>query len=68
MTTKEPHEAADPLVAMESLREALAGAGLVLPSLGIDLASPALGLVELGRVRADVAVRLADALRRGVEE
>ncbi|MFF7437065.1 hypothetical protein [Streptomyces sp. NPDC008122] len=67
MTTKELNEV-DPFVAMESLREALAGVGLVLPSLGVDPGSPALRLVELGRVRADVALRLADALRRGAKE
>ncbi|MGW3647010.1 hypothetical protein [Streptomyces sp. NPDC000878] len=39
--------------------------GIVLPSLGVDAASPALGLVELGRVRADVALRLAHTLRHG---
>ncbi|WP_086831050.1 hypothetical protein [Streptomyces sp. NRRL B-24572] len=64
MKTKELHEV-DPFVSMESLREALAGVGVVLPSLGVDLGSPALKLVELGRVRADVAARLAEALRRG---
>ncbi|MFC9732900.1 hypothetical protein ACH4Q7_06725 [Streptomyces roseolus] len=67
MSMKELHEV-DPFVAMESLREALVGVGLVLPSLGVDPGSPALRLVELGRVRADVAVRLADALRRGAEK
>ncbi|MEV1079854.1 hypothetical protein AB0I98_16655 [Streptomyces sp. NPDC050211] len=55
----------DPFTAVESLRAALEKAGIVLPSLAVDAASPTLGLVELGRVRADVAVRLADALRRG---
>ncbi|MFD5764618.1 hypothetical protein ACFWIN_02165 [Streptomyces sp. NPDC127049] len=66
MKTKELNEV-DPFVAMKSLREALAGVGIVLPSLGVDPGSPALRLVELGRVRADVAVRLAEALRRGAE-
>ncbi|WP_330239172.1 hypothetical protein [Streptomyces sp. NBC_00525] len=55
----------DPFAATESLREALAAAGIVLPSLGVDIASPALRLVELGRVRADVAARLAEVLQRG---
>ncbi|MGW3145043.1 MULTISPECIES: hypothetical protein [Streptomyces] len=55
----------DAFTAMESLRAALDRAGIVLPSLGVDPASPRLGLVELGRVRADVALRLAHALRRG---
>ncbi|MEV5603259.1 hypothetical protein AB0L33_17645 [Streptomyces sp. NPDC052299] len=64
MTTKEQQDI-DALAAMESLRGALADAGLVLPSLGVDSVSPALRLVELGRVRADVAARLAEALQRG---
>ncbi|UIX33182.1 hypothetical protein [Streptomyces sp. GQFP] len=55
----------DPLTAVESLRAALDQLGIVLPSLGVDAASPALGLVELGRVRADVALRLAHTLRHG---
>ncbi|MFE2376963.1 hypothetical protein [Streptomyces sp. NPDC059398] len=63
MATKE-QQGIDPFTAMESLRAALAGVGIVLPSLAVDAASPALRLVELGRVRADVAARLADALRR----
>ncbi|GAB2731898.1 hypothetical protein GCM10027072_28340 [Streptomyces bullii] len=55
---------ADPFAAVESLRAALDQAGIVLPSLSVDAASPTLGLVDLGRVRADVAMRLANALRR----
>ncbi|MFG2794044.1 hypothetical protein [Streptomyces sp. NPDC048419] len=54
----------DPYTAVESLRAALHEAGIVLPSLGVDPASPALQLVELGRVRANVADRLAQALKR----
>lgn len=64
MATKEQQDI-DPFAAMESLRAALAEVGIVLPSLAVDVASPQLRLVDLGRVRADVAVRLADALRRG---
>ena len=52
-----------PYAAVETLRAALDEAGIVLPSLRSDDASPYLGLVELGRVRADVAMRLAEALR-----
>jgi hypothetical protein len=63
MPTKKP--AVDPFAAMESLRTALTEVGIVLPSLAVDVASPQLGLVELGRVRADVATRLAQALQRG---
>ncbi|MFI0164620.1 hypothetical protein [Streptomyces sp. NPDC017095] len=58
----------DPFAAIESLRAALDQARIVLPSLGVDAGSPALKLVELGRVRADVAMRLAEALRHGGDE
>lgn len=51
--------------AVEALREALTTAGIVLPSLGADAASPSLNLITLGRVRADVALRLAEAIQRG---
>jgi hypothetical protein len=54
----------DPYTVVENLREALDGVGIVFPSLRVDPASPELKLVELGRVRADVADRLASALRR----
>ncbi|MEU3843774.1 hypothetical protein AB0E88_27515 [Streptomyces sp. NPDC028635] len=55
----------DPFAAVESLRAALNGAGIVLPSLAVDPATPSLALVDLARVRADVALRLAHALQRG---
>lgn len=58
----------DPYTAVETLRAALHDAGIVFPSLRVDLASPRLKLVELGRVRADAALRLAEALRRGGRE
>lgn len=64
MATKELRDV-DPHSAAESLRAALTEAGIVLPSLGVDPASPELRLVELGRVRADVAARLAEVLQRG---
>ncbi|MGJ5895165.1 hypothetical protein ACSCBZ_24895 [Streptomyces niveiscabiei] len=57
--------AVDPFSAVEVLRTALDRAGIVLPSLGVDPGSPSLGLVELGRIRADVALRLAYALQQG---
>ncbi|MBZ3906594.1 hypothetical protein [Streptomyces griseiscabiei] len=66
MPTKKPD--VDPYAAAESLRAALTAAGIVLPSLNVDCASPQLGLVELGRVRADVAARLAEVLQRGGQE
>ncbi|QIK06146.1 hypothetical protein G7Z12_09030 [Streptomyces sp. ID38640] len=53
--------------AQGELREALAAVDVVLPSLGVDpvsLTSEYLApLVELGRCRADVACKLAAALR-----
>ncbi|MFJ8142713.1 hypothetical protein [Streptomyces sp. NPDC096013] len=67
MATKKALEV-DPYVAVESLRAVLTEAGIVFPSLRVDAASPDLKLVELGRIRADVAERLANALRRGAQE
>ncbi|MCX4679822.1 hypothetical protein OG413_31835 [Streptomyces sp. NBC_01433] len=55
----------DPFTAVEVLRAALDQAGIVLPSRSVEPATPALALVGLGRVHADVAMRLADALQRG---
>jgi len=58
----------DPFTAVEFLRAALDRVGIVLPSLGVDpQLSPRFRLVELGRVRPDIAQRLADALQRGVD-
>ncbi|MDF2261382.1 hypothetical protein [Streptantibioticus ferralitis] len=51
--------------AVAKLRDALHAAGIVLPSLGADAASPYLNLVQLGRVNADTALTLADVVRRG---
>lgn len=51
--------------AIGDLRAALSKAGVVVPSLGADNASPDLGLVVLGRVRADVATKLADVIQQG---
>ncbi|MFM9603570.1 hypothetical protein [Streptomyces turgidiscabies] len=65
MATKERNNV-DPHAALETLRAALTDAGIVLPSLRVDPASPQLRLIELGRVRSDVAARLAEAIRRGV--
>lgn len=59
--------AADPYMAVEQLRDALTQADIVLPSLAVDPASPSLRLVCLGRVRADVAVKLARAISDGGE-
>ncbi|MFI2033745.1 hypothetical protein ACH470_03435 [Streptomyces bottropensis] len=54
----------DPYTAVESLRAALGQAGIVFPSLAVEHTAPDLRLVDLGRVRADVAMRLAQALQR----
>ncbi|MGW6356826.1 hypothetical protein ACWFR5_16970 [Streptomyces sp. NPDC055092] len=54
--------------AVDALREALSQADIVIPSLGVDDAWPHLDLVELGRIRPAVAIRLADAIRRGGRE
>ncbi|WP_423360849.1 hypothetical protein OH810_10030 [Streptomyces albidoflavus] len=67
MTTRN-QQAIAPSTAVESLRTSLTAAGIVLPSLAVDTAPPPpphLGLVELGRVRPDVAAQLAEALRDG---
>jgi len=65
MTTAQKSGTTEAVEAVEVLRQALTAAGIVLPSLGADTASPALNLINLGRVRADVALRLADVLWRG---
>lgn len=65
MTTAQKSGTTGAVEAVEVLRGALTAAGIVLPSLGADTASPALNLINLGRVRADVALRLAVAIRRG---
>ncbi|MER5913001.1 hypothetical protein ABT124_21495 [Streptomyces sp. NPDC001982] len=67
MATKQKRDV-DPYAAVEALRAALDDAGIVFPSPRVDPASSELKLVELGRVRADVADRLANALRRGGRE
>ncbi|SHI22544.1 hypothetical protein [Streptomyces sp. 3214.6] len=67
MATKKRQDV-DPYVAMETLRSALTEVGIVLPSLRVDLASPQLRLVELGRVGSDVAARLTEALQRGGQQ
>ncbi|WP_217545552.1 hypothetical protein [Streptomyces sp. GbtcB6] len=60
-----PDAAVDPFAAMNSLRSALDQAGIVLPSLAVDPGAPTLGLIDLGRVRASVALRLAEAIQKG---
>jgi hypothetical protein len=65
MNTAQKSGTTEAVEAVEVLREALTEAGIVLPSLGVDAASPALNVINLGRVHADVALRIAGALRRG---
>ncbi|MEU6279717.1 hypothetical protein [Streptomyces sp. NPDC047028] len=67
MASKPAPPVVDPFVAVERLRTALDQAGIVLPSLAVDVASPSLRLVDLGRVRSDIALRLADALQQRAE-
>lgn len=64
-TARQEPDTTDVTAAVETLREALTAAGIVLASLGADVASPSLNLINLGRVRADVVLRLADVIRRG---
>lgn len=61
MASKERNNV-DPHAAAETLRAALSDVGLGLPSLKVDPASPTLRLIELGRVRSDVAARLTEAI------
>ncbi|MEU9145292.1 hypothetical protein [Streptomyces sp. NPDC048349] len=64
MTAKERLLAAEE--AVRQLKGALAGAGVVFPSLGVDQVSAAgsygLPLVDLGRCNVDTALRLAAVL------
>ena len=65
MTLAQQPSTTDAVEAVEVLRGALTAAGIVLPSLAADQASPSLNLITLGRVRADIALRLADVIRGG---
>ncbi|AJP02072.1 hypothetical protein TU94_11760 [Streptomyces cyaneogriseus subsp. noncyanogenus] len=65
MATPQQSTDVDLSAAVESLRAAVDGADIVMPSLAVDAATPNLALVDLGRLRADVALRLARALQRG---
>jgi hypothetical protein len=58
---------ADPEDAVRDLAVALETAGITLPSLGVETGHPneRILLVELGRVRPDVAIALAAVIRRG---
>ncbi|MEV6955593.1 hypothetical protein [Streptomyces sp. NPDC051183] len=59
-------ETVTPSTVMESLRESLMAAGIVLPSLGIDPAPPGPGLVKRGSIRPDVAKKLAQVVKRRI--
>lgn len=65
VTAQQEPYTSDVTAAVETLREALTAAEIILPSLGADEASPSLNLITLGRVRVEVAQRLADVIRRG---
>jgi hypothetical protein len=56
--------------ALTSLKTALEYVGIVLPSLDLDHVSTVSSihgpLIELGRCRPDVALELAEVIRRGV--
>ncbi|MCJ1680625.1 hypothetical protein MTF65_25405 [Streptomyces sp. APSN-46.1] len=64
LTPQERMEAAEG--AVQQLKEALTGVGVVFPSLGVDGVSAAgtygLPLVDLGRCNLDTALRLAAVL------
>jgi hypothetical protein len=64
VTTSDDVDNVDAFAAVESLRAALGGAGIVLASPAADPATPSRSLVDLGRVRADVAMRLAHPLHQ----
>nr|WSZ97712.1 hypothetical protein OH820_20440 [Streptomyces sp. NBC_00857] len=53
-----------------ALKDALASAGIVLPSLRADPAGPVCGvvLVELGGARPDVVRKLAAAVKKGSDK
>ncbi|MFI1479906.1 hypothetical protein [Streptomyces sp. NPDC020747] len=65
MATAQERGTTDAVEAAEVLRDALTEAGIVLPSLGADTGSPSLNLITLGRVRVDVAQRLAAVVPQG---
>ena len=68
VTTSDNVDNVDAFAAVESLRAALGGAGIVLASLAADPATPSRSLadldLDLGRVRADVILWLAPALHQ----
>lgn len=56
--------------AAQALKDALAAAGIVLPSLRADPAGPVCGvvLVELGGARPDVVRKLTAAVKKGTDK
>lgn len=67
VTTSDDADDVDALAAVESLRAALTGAGTVRPCLAADPATRSLAFVDLdlGHVRAAVALRLAHTPHEG---
>ncbi|MGW7461917.1 hypothetical protein [Streptomyces sp. NPDC054797] len=65
MNSSHELETVTPSTVVESLRGSLMAAGVVLPSLGIDPVPPGPGLVRLGSVHPDVAMKLAQVVKRG---
>ena len=65
--TQAPQEQAEH--ALKALKDALAAAGITLPSLAIDHIAAVGGmvLVSLGRARPDVVQSLADVITKGAE-
>lgn len=62
------HTAANSREACDLLREALEDAGITLPSMTPDYATLTVeGMVDLGRVRPEVALLLAAVVRKGAE-
>jgi hypothetical protein len=69
VTTSDDADDVDALAAVESFHAALTGAGTVRLCLAVDPATRSLAFVDLdldlGRVRAAVALRLAHTLHEG---
>ncbi|MFD4522958.1 hypothetical protein ACFWP7_03255 [Streptomyces sp. NPDC058470] len=64
-TAQQEPNTTDVTAAVETVREVLTAAGIVLPSPGADVESPPLNLITLGRSCVDVVLRLVDVIQRG---
>ncbi|MFF2653203.1 hypothetical protein [Streptomyces sp. NPDC058045] len=62
--------AEDSEAAVKELRGALDRAAVTIPSLGVDFGAFTYDqpLVELGRIRPDIALRLAEVISRGAKQ